>query len=70
MDLIDRYVTDLDTENKLTPETFIKLASAIPNEKRRSNDKLMQALLNLLKKGKQICLVFLSHLGKIFLNVF
>ena len=53
VDLIDRYLAEQDKQNKLTPDTFIKLASAVPKEKRNSYDNLMETLLNLLKKGKK-----------------
>jgi hypothetical protein len=50
--LIDRYILDLDNQNTLSPDMFIRLVSATPKDKRNSYDKLMKVLLNLFRKGK------------------
>lgn len=51
IDLTDKYLAELNEKDALTPETFLKLASTVPKEKRESFDNLMDVLLNLLKKS-------------------
>ncbi len=49
-DLIDRYLADLDSEDKLDFDTALKLAQVIPKEKRQSFDTLARALLKAYEK--------------------
>ena len=52
INFIDHYLDEQATKGELDPETFKKLISAIPKNKRDSFDKPMEILLKLLKKGK------------------
>lgn len=50
-DLIDRYMTDLDKDNKLDLDTAVKLASVIPKDKRKNFDPLTVNLVNAYSKS-------------------
>jgi hypothetical protein len=49
--LIDSYVEQLRQRGALTSEQFVKLATCIPKEQRRSHDSLLLALNGILKDG-------------------
>lgn len=50
IDFIDRYMVDLDRDNKLDVDTFYKLINATPKESRESFDQPTIILISLLKK--------------------
>ncbi len=50
-DLIDRYTSNLNAANKLDVQTFEKLSSIVPKEKRNNFDQMTTTLLSLLEKG-------------------
>ncbi|CAF0787153.1 unnamed protein product [Brachionus calyciflorus] len=50
IDLVDRYIYELNNENRLSPDQFIQLAGSIPKEKRNSFDELTRIVLDMLRK--------------------
>jgi hypothetical protein len=51
VELTEKYIADLDSQDKLDLDTFKQLVSCIPKEERSSFDNLTQILLKKLDKG-------------------
>ena len=72
---MDRYIVDMNAEQRLDVETFQKLAACIPKSKRTNFDDLTSVLLSLMQKDtsltpeKQSELIELIDLQKVNENL-